>query len=88
MGRFDPDKGEQSTVTGRPQLTQPEQEGVAVVGVLNRVAHQPNAAVPARPLRVPDRRTGQAGAGTHFDENPVLIGKTSSSSANLIVERI
>ena len=61
--------------TGRPQLAEREQEGVPVIGVLNRVAHEPNGAVPARPLRVPYRRAGQAAAGADLDKDPARIGQ-------------
>ncbi len=61
--------------SGRPEFTQSAQERVAVVGVLNGVAHEPNGAVSARPLGVPYRRTGQAAAGTDLDQDSTRIGQ-------------
>ena len=61
--------------SGRPEFTQSAQKSVAVIGVLNGVTHEPNGAVPTRPLRMPHRRTGQAAAGTDFDKDSTRIGQ-------------
>ncbi len=57
----------------RPQLSQREQEGVAVVPALQRMAHQPDRAVVFRPARHPHSRSGQTAAGSHLDENAERI---------------
>lgn len=55
--------------SGRPEFAQRAQKSVAVVDVLQWVAHKPNGAVRGRPLRVAHSRTGQAAARTNLDQD-------------------
>ena len=61
--------------SGRPQLSQSEQEGVAIIPALQRVPHQANRAVGFRPLGQAHGRSGQTAAGPHLHEHPVGVAE-------------
>ena len=59
--------------SGRPQLSQREQEGIPVVAALEGMAHQPYRPMCLRPAGHAHGRAGQAPTGTHLDEHPVRV---------------
>ena len=61
--------------SGRPQLSQREQERVPVVAALEGVAHQAHRTVGVTPTGHAHGRAGQAPTGAHLDEHPERVGE-------------